>query len=514
MQIPVSDVQKMLDCAGFDMSTLAFAAACDGNIDVMEGLLHEYGSGIFNCHPRDHSAYHFAAAGNSVDALRWLNANTLFPSIPELESREEREIRDMAHYSAHSCYSRLAFTAAMSGSFEALEFIAEKIPAIRAANLAVPPLALENRPLMKVPLLSDKDLFGDMKYRMGDGATSYFGLLATCVLEMERIGRDPAPALARMAQHAKDGHIPLEGDIEQVMRRDDKRLVRLLLEYAGKFNIWLVLNDFHRYKDPVGMVSLVNEHLEVTGKSYDDVCVAEATEDAAGESNFERFVRSADGRFHRFLAGIVRSISRSLQGKYHQGSVEDTAADVRLRCLQLLHPEFVGSVMLVQAVIVDSPVLVKKLLDWGVGPNQYQIIGGQPVPGQGGIFRNGEDLPIHNAVDKPAIWKLLVEHGADVNLPLLGSDRNLLYLILDQNRGDSSILDGLKLFQETGGDFSRTYSQGYNSDSAADLAERRGEKIFEAFLSLKAMAMVDGSLGEDSPDSVARAPGRSSFAPL
>jgi hypothetical protein len=514
MQIAISDVQKMLDRAGFDRSTLAFAAASDGNIKVMERLLEEWGSGIFNCHPRGHSAYHFAAAGNSVDALRWLDANTLFPSIPELESREERDMGKMAYYNARGCYSRLAFTAAMSGSFEALEFIAGKIPEIRTANLVVPPLALEYSPLIKVALLSDKDRFGDAKYRMGDSAMSYFGLLATCVLEMERIGRDPAPSLVRMAQHARDGHIPLEGDIEQVMRRDDKRLAGLLLGYAGKFNIWLVLSDFRRYKDPIGMVSLVNEHLEATGKRYDDVCVEETVEEAAGESNFERFVRSADGRFHRFLAGVVRSISHSLKEKYRQGSVEDTAADVRLRCLQLLHPEFVGPVMLVHAVNADSPVLVKKLLDLGVDPNQYQIIGGQLVCGEGRLFKSGEDLPIHNAVDKPTIWKLLVEHGADINLPLLDSDRDLLYLILGQNKGDSSILDSLKLFSETGGDFCRTYSQGYNSDSAAELAERRGAKVFEAFLSLKAMSTVDKNLGGGSPDSTVRPFGRSSFSPL
>jgi hypothetical protein len=485
----VARVQRILEAAGFARSTIALAAVKDGDYEIMEMLLDEFGQSIF-----DDSAYAYAAAGNRPDVMRWICEKGVLPELDEHvdwagEMRQPKNKRV-------NC--GLAFVAAENGAFEALEYIAEKIPAVRLHPLrsfpmsaAIPGDHSRSASTQKVQLTSSESY--------NDKTLTYAGLLVVCALVARAKGRDTAQIEKRLGEQLADGAPAVWRDLDMALRFEQFDLARLLLEAGAKINLSEFLKRMTGYGDAASALSCVSEYLEETGKRFAEGCEPYVKSGGYGEQDVPYYsvdeMIAADEGFRHYVHAAVELVAELTKDKYgDQPKVADGAAlsGEMARFMGNLDVHFAGPAMLVNAVSQYVPSLVKVLLEKGVDPNEYQPMkAAQQDPSVIHIGKRYERrLAVHEAGDQTL--RLLVSHGADINLPMYGTDQNLLYILCTTKDVDTTLL---YTFAECGGDFAVKF----DGKTAASYAKKQGEEFYGHFMAAKAHISVLKGLG-DQPD--------------
>jgi hypothetical protein len=494
----VARVQRMLESAGFARSTIALAAAKEGDFEVMGMLLAEFGPEVFDG-GRNADPYVYASLGNRPDVMQWFADNGVLPDLDQHVNWRE----DLRSNARVVCYP--AYAAAQEGALDALGYIAKKIPAVTQYPL---------RPYRMEAIVPAGHPWADRQGRLflcgsdgsyGEPNFTYTGLLVTCAVVLKARGGSADAVLVRLREHLA-GAPPIQWrDLDMALRFGQYDAALMLMEAGAKIDLSKFLQRLKQYEDPIGALRCIAEHTEKFGKDFSSMCSPHEASISSSKppvfsSTVDELLVSEGGGFghyvHEAVVAVRGMTTKGLEDKPKLSDAALVSAEM-VRFMRNLDARFVGPAMLVQATSSYVPELVKTLLQSGVNPNEYQYC--RPdKPGTTYVGpRMERRLAVHDAGEE--LLRLLVDHGADVNLPMWGTDENLLYILCTSKDIDPKMF---YVFAECGGDFARKFG----GKTAASVAKKKGEEIYGHFMAAKAHIAVFKGVGDQKASGPKRSP--------
>jgi hypothetical protein len=440
----------------------------------MKLLYDAYGASVFSANGDGHSpsAYDAAVAGNSIASLIWLEQNHVLPSIDDYSKKPASK--------AGLLHCRLGFIAAAHGAFEALEYIADRVPGLRTSTLSTEYVDIENEPV------------------------TYSGLLVLCAHAARLKGRDCSATEAHLESHLLSGGKVIWRDLAIALESGELEAAKLMLRAGARIDLDVLFDDLRsRYPDPAAVLAALADQIEDSGKGFEQVCepmdVVEPNRERVTVDTMKELIASENG-FQCVIndaAIVVRKIGDDLGVGAGSETMSNLSREM-VRFLRSIDPRFVGPSLLRAAVSNQSDAMITELLQT-VDPNQYPI---EDVRQAHPFSDWTRELPVHACIG-PAALRQLFDAGANVNLPLRDGEENLLYMMCEARAFSKLRSDEMfDAFSQCGGDFACSF----NGQSAASLAKKAGADVYARFMSAKAAGAVLQSLDNRAEGGLAQRP--------